>query len=286
MAVKPVQLFSSDPGHLTDFTGLNIADVFNRIAVQRANSLEQKYVLPEEPEDPKLPPLREDPDVPQMSVFSGDEDYQFQPPERPDAGILASTAAPAEDPPDYNRPAISGTRYADPVDFTFNSEAQRDSNGKLRVYQPPSGDGGGAFEVAGITARYQPKEAARLKSMIEAGDTAGAEAAAKEFFRQRAAPFTSQTANQGLRLQFTDTVHHRGEGGLRRILQRATGSDSKSYGELIHTLEADPKALESFNRARQDYEWEEVDRGRESRKKFRRGLQNRFDRAYQASLQF
>lgn len=289
MAVKPVQLFSTDPGHLTDFSGFNIADVFNKIAVQRANMLEQQFGSPDDGED-DLPPLRQrqqpsavQPDAApytQAREMLSDDDSDFDPPAE------QQPVAPVEPPEDYSRPAAGSTRFEDPADFTFNSEAQHDSQGNLRVYTPPSGDGGGAFEVAGITAKYQPREAARLRQMVEAGDTAGAEAYAKDFYRRRAAPFSSKTANQGLRLQFADTVHHRGEGGLRRVLQRATGSDAEDYGELITALDGDPKALEAFHRARQDYEWEEVDRGRESRKKFRRGLQNRFNKAYQASLQY
>lgn len=178
---------------------------------------------------------------------------------------------------DYDMPL--GASPGDPADFIFNSEARRDKQGRLQVYVPPSGDGGGSFEIAGITAKYQPKEAARLKSLIEAGQVDQAEAEAKDFYRRRAAPFTRFTENKGLQLQLADTVHHRGEGGLRRVLQRATGSDTKDYGELIGTLANDPTALDRFNEARQAYEWEEVDRGRASRKKFRQGLQNRFNKA-------
>jgi hypothetical protein len=48
---------------------------------------------------------------------------------------------------------------------------------------------------------------------------------------------------------------------------------------LIGTLSKDPAALDKFSAARQSYEWEEVDKGRSSRKKFRQGLQNRFNKA-------
>jgi len=168
--------------------------------------------------------------------------------------------------------------------FTFEREAQRDSKGRLKVFTPPSGDGGGAFEVAGITAKFQPKEAARLKSLIEAGNHDQAEREAKAFYAKRAAPFIKHTNNEGIKLQLADTVHHRGEGGLRKILQKATGSSSKSHAQLISSLSNDPKALSKFNKARNDYEWNEIDRGRASRKKFRKGLQNRFNKAHQAAL--
>lgn len=164
-------------------------------------------------------------------------------------------------------------------DFIFNSEARRDSSGNLTVFTPPSGDGGGAFEVAGITARYQNKEATRLKHLIESGRPAQAEAEAKAFFRKRAAPFVKHAAQPGLKLQLADTVHHRGEGGLRQILRRATGSSSKSHSALIRQLDRHPDALDRFHQARISYEAERVDRGRRSRKKFREGLGERFKNA-------
>jgi hypothetical protein len=171
------------------------------------------------------------------------------------------------------------------ADFTFRKEAQL-KGGKLAVYKPPAGDGGGAFEVAGITARYQPKEAAELKALVEAGRHQEAESKAKLFFAKRAEPFIKHTNRAGIQLQLTDIVHNRGEGGLRSILQRATGMASeKDYQKLIETLNTDPQALEKLHKARVSYEMEVVDRGRASRAKFRQGLMNRFNAAYTASQQ-
>lgn len=183
--------------------------------------------------------------------------------------------------PSYQAP----TGDFDPADFTFQREARKDDQGRLSVYAPPKGDGGGAYEVAGITAKYQPNEANRLKSLIAQGKHDQAEQEAKEFYRKRASPFIQHTTNKGLQLQLADSVHHRGEGGLRRILQRATGFDTKNYGQLISQLEKDPQALDRFNKARIDYEMKEIDRGRQSRVKFREGLMNRFTQAHQAAKQ-
>lgn len=169
------------------------------------------------------------------------------------------------------------------ADFTFNREARRDKQGRLKVYKPPSGDGGGAYEVAGITAKYQGEEAARLRRLIETGQHAQAEKEARAFYERRAAPFIKHTSNKGLQLQLSDTVHHRGEGGLRKILKRATGGNGTA-AELIYQLGQDPNSLKKFHDARQAYEWEEVDRGRASREQFRVGLQNRFNDAYRASI--
>lgn len=183
---------------------------------------------------------------------------------------------PKSQPESESTPRFASDSSFDAADFTFNREARLDSKGRLKVYNPPSGDGGGAFEVAGITARYQREEATRLRSLIQQGKHEQAKSEAKAFFRKRAEPFTKYAKQQGLQLQLADTVHHRGEGGLRRVLQRATGSKSKSYATLIRQLDSDPEALGKFNKARVDYELIEIDRGRSSRKRFKEGLLNRF----------
>ena len=58
-----------------------------------------------------------------------------------------------------NDPLLDAARKT--VDF----EARKDKAGNVAVYQLPSGDGGGTFEVAGINDRYHPGEAARLASL-------------------------------------------------------------------------------------------------------------------------
>lgn len=174
---------------------------------------------------------------------------------------------------------VSQKKNIDPASFTVSQEARRDKAGNLKVYSPPSGDGGGSFEVAGITQRYNPEEAARLRALVQSGRSDLAEEEARKFIAGRAEPYTSKTDDPGLKLLITDTTHHRGEGGLRRVLQRATGSDSKDYGQLIADLQSSGDPIGAFSNARRDYEWEEVDRGRGSRAKFRTGLANRFDNA-------
>jgi len=270
--IRPIEIFSPDPGRIMDFSGVPVAEIFNGSVVARSQAMDR-----EQPEEPAPAPS-----ITPQSLFGAERGADlFSMPRQSTAPApgAARSSTPGEYPDMGIYDAPLGSAPSSPEDFIFQSEARRDGKGRLQVYTPPSGDGGGSFEVAGITARYQPKEAARLKALVEAGQTDQAEAEAKDFYRRRAAPFTRFTDNPGLQLQLADTVHHRGEGGLRRVLQRATGSGAKDYGELIGTLGSDPAALDKFNAARQDYEWEEVERGRASRKKFRSGLQNRFNKA-------
>ena len=255
-----------------DFSGVPVAEIFNQSVVARSQAMEREMPL-DEPQSPA--------GFTPQTLFNPDRGADLF--EMPRQSTTPAPAAPSQTPGVYpameNYDAPFAAAPGRPEDFIFESEARRDEKGRLMAYVPPAGDAGGAFEVAGITARYQPKEAARLKALLDAGQTDQAEAEAKDFYRRRAAPFTRFTDNPGLQLQLADTVHHRGEGGLRRVLQRATGSSEKDYQQLIGALSSDPAALDKFNAARQSYEWEEVDRGRASRKKFRQGLQNRFNKA-------
>lgn len=171
-----------------------------------------------------------------------------------------------------------------PAEFTFNREARWDKMGRLKVYNLPKGDGGGSFEVAGITERYQPELSLKLKKLIEEGDHKYAETLAKDFFRHRASKFIKHTDNKGLQLQLSDTVHHRGEGGLIRVLQIATSMTNDNYAILISRLSGMSTTLARFNQARIEYEMKEIDRGRDSRKKFRKGLMNRFAAAHKAAV--
>ena len=57
----------------------------------------------------------------------------------------------------------------------------RYKDGKLQVYKLPVGDGGGAFEIAGINDRYHPSKAGQLKALIENGQHEKAEAEAADY---------------------------------------------------------------------------------------------------------
>ena len=262
-----------------DFSGVPVAEIFNGSVVARSQAMERE--APEESSEPGgfTPKSLFDPE-------RGADLFSMPKQSNSPAPGAARSSVPGEYPDMGIYDAPLGSAPSSPEDFIFQSEARRDGKGRLRVYSPPSGDGGGSFEVAGITSRFQPKEAARLKALVESGQTDQAEAEAKDFYRRRAAPFVRFTENKGVQFQVSDIVHHRGEGGLRRVLQRATMSDSKDYGELIGELNNMSDPLDALNAARQDYEWEEVERGQAARKKFRPGLQNRFNKADAAARRF
>lgn len=269
--IKAAEFFSPDPGKITDFSAIPPARIFNATVVARSQAMEREMPLDDEMDSGRTTP---------QTLFAPERGADlFEMPResltpRPSTtpGVYPSLEG------DYDSPLPAGGP-TDPAEFTLGVEARRDKQGRLQVYTPPSGDGGGSFEIAGITSRFQPKEAARLKALVESGQSDQAEAEAKDFYRRRAAPFTQFTKNKGVQLQVSDIVHHRGEGGLRRVLQRATMSDSQDYQALIEELNNMSDPLDALNAARQDYEWEEVERGWASRKKFRQGLQNRFNKA-------
>ena len=65
--------------------------------------------------------------------------------------------------------------------WIVNQEAQRDAQGRLKVYHLPANDGGGRFEVAGINERYDTSECLKLVAMLNAGQYAAAEREAAQY---------------------------------------------------------------------------------------------------------
>src|SRR5882672_2227142 len=66
----------------------------------------------------------------------------------------------------------------------INFEARRDKKGRLAVYKLPPGDGGGAYEVAGINEKYNKEVCDALVAMIEQSRFDDAEALAIDFIAQ------------------------------------------------------------------------------------------------------
>jgi hypothetical protein len=67
-------------------------------------------------------------------------------------------------------------------------EARRDARGHLKVYNLPSGDGGGEREVAGINDRYHPEALARIERLLADGKYEEAEDAAADHIRRYTDP--------------------------------------------------------------------------------------------------
>src|SRR5690349_427775 len=102
-------------------------------------------------------------------------------------------------------------------------EARRDKQGRLTVYKLPAGDGGGAYEVAGINERYHPHEAKLLADLIGAGQFQEAERQAREIialYTDVVAPWSGKPA---IECYLRDCCFNRGPRGAARILQRALG---------------------------------------------------------------
>lgn len=161
---------------------------------------------------------------------------------------------------------------------TVDWEARKDKAGNVDVYQLPSGDMGGSYEVAGINNRYHPAAAEMLKNLPPAERR---DAAAK-YIVEYTKPFTSQLP-VAYRPFFQDLAFNRGIGGATRFLQRAIGvKDDGMLGP--QTL----KALEGLNpnQVMKDVSVEQMTYERRlaeqnpERKKFLNGLQNRVSNRY------
>lgn len=130
---------------------------------------------------------------------------------------------------DAVRRAMDGYQPVDNVarramaQFIVDLEARRDAQGRLQVYQLPAGDGGGTYEVAGINDRFHPEEAAALRDLIQAGGYEVAEERARQYILKTTDKAEDWTNDPCLEFMFRDMIHHRGETGAARILQRALG---------------------------------------------------------------
>jgi N-acetylmuramoyl-L-alanine amidase-like protein len=172
------------------------------------------------------------------------------------------------------------------VDF----EARRDAKGRLRIYKLPSGDGGGAYEIAGINVRYHPREARELAALIRAGKYKKAERRAVSFIKEYTDAAKNWTSNLGVESYLRDTIFNRGPGGAAWILQKSVGVPTdRKVGpvtlQAVRLAEQEPLTLlQDLRQARETYERRVV--GRNEQSKFWRGLVNRWNKALSFAVRF
>ena len=214
---------------------------------------------------------------------------------------VAAAAAPVRTPDDVRRRMGKAITLA---------EARRDAQGRLAVYALPAGDGGGAYEVAGINERYHPVAAAKLKGLIEAGQHQEAE----DFVGDYTASYTDVadvwTISWGIEFYLRDCVFNRGPTGGALIIQialKSLGEDLGQTGKLrdgvdgevgpltadaLRRQEADvSRFLQSLRAAREHYERvgnQYINGGphRDESSQFWRGLINRFNNALTVARRF
>lgn len=174
-------------------------------------------------------------------------------------------------------------------------EARRSRSGRIQIYNIPSGDGGGRYEVAGINSRYHPEEVEKLVRMIQGNDAAGAELEAARYIEE----YTARVEKWGVLptavvFFLRDCCFNRGPAGAAKILQIALGY-TKNKGvdgdigpntrhQITVKISRDEHGEDLLLRlllARQTYETEWV--GRPHDNKFRDGLENRWLEVYRWS---
>lgn len=169
-----------------------------------------------------------------------------------------------------------------------NFEARRDSKGRLAVYNLPSGDGGGAYEVAGINQRYHRAQVDKLVALIRAGRHKEAEASVVAYLVKYTDVAAKWSDDPRIEFFLRDTVFNRGPTGAAIILQKAVGvvRDGK-VGPLTLAAAAklDPAMLlKELRLAREWYERHVVGRGPGN--KFWAGLVNRWDKLLKLAKEF
>ena len=169
-------------------------------------------------------------------------------------------------------------------------EARRDSQGNIKIYTLPPGDGGGSYEVAGINNKYHPEKAKQLKELVEQGRYAEVETIAANYiviYTDRVTPWTNVT---GVEAYLRDSSFNRGPKGAARIYQIALGvSVDGIVGPVTlaaaNQAELQPiKLIKDLRQARERYEREWV--GRDESSSFWTGLVNRWNKSLDFSLSF
>jgi hypothetical protein len=165
-------------------------------------------------------------------------------------------------------------------------EARRDARGHLKVYQLPSGDGGGEREVAGINDRYHPEVLARIEELLAKGCYEEAEDVAAAHIEQYTNLVAMLSVVPAIQFALRDAAFNRGPTGAIRILQDALGLPvdgivGPKTKEGLREAEKNPKEfLDKLRAARERYER----RTRDESSKFWAGLSNRWDRQHADSI--
>ena len=184
--------------------------------------------------------------------------------------------APPAAPGDAAAHAVLRKKMAESI---VKFEGRRDAQGHLRVYILPPGDGGGRYEVAGINDRYHPREAAKLRELIDAGRFDEAEDYAAEVIAEYTDVVAKWTTVPAIEAYLRDCAFNRGPGGAAKILQIALGVKvdggvgPETLGALRQAEKDPPKLLAALRIAREQYELRVAGR----REKFWKGLVNRWD---------
>lgn len=177
-------------------------------------------------------------------------------------------------------------------EFIISREGRFDKSGNLIVYQLPSGDGGGTYEVAGINDRYHPKEAAHLRDLIESGKHQLAREFAGAYIRSVIAPVLDLHPEDAVNRFMGVLAFNRGLSGARTIAQQAMRQAGVYSGELDGIW--GPKSERGFRAVSSSellprlliaWTWyERVRMARDERNKFWNGLVNRHVAAFRFAI--
>ena len=190
---------------------------------------------------------------------------------------------PAEkpQPQPQSQPGAAISRFQ-MAQWIVNQEARRDAQGRLKVYKLPANDGGGRFEVAGISERYDTTKCLQLVAMLNAGQHAAAEREAAQYIASKTDAAANWTRLPAVELFLRDTIFNRGLGGATKILQMALGGVARSQiGTAVLQAEQNPRHfIQRLRAAREQYEWKVVGR----RANLVAGLTNRWNHVRDEAL--
>ena len=163
--------------------------------------------------------------------------------------------------------------------FAFDHEARVDKQGRLIIYELPSNDGGGKYEVAGITERYDHGTVMQLVELIKAQSFKKAEQVCKDFYVANTNPVQAWSGVAALEFWFRDNMLNRGYTGALKTMQQAVGVDTDGHlgpltaRKLALKVKSPAKLLSDLRAATEWYENTFVG----ARPNLRKGLVNRWN---------
>lgn len=164
--------------------------------------------------------------------------------------------------------------------WIYDHEARKDQQGNLKVYTLPANDGGGAFEVAGITDRFDHEEVMKIIELVKAKSFIEAKQACCDYYITNTNPVATWCHVPCIEAFLRDTMFNRGGGGAAGVVQIAVGTKvDRAFGPVTKRALEDAATVSPANllaalRGACDvYE----DRFAGARPNLRRGLINRWN---------
>jgi len=162
--------------------------------------------------------------------------------------------------------------------FVFDHEARKDKQGnRPALYELPANDGGGRYEIAGITERFDLETVTRLVKLIERKEFGIAQAVCRAYYVSNTNAVATWSPSPAIEFFLRDTAFNRGVRGAAKIAQMAVDTQvDGNVGPITRAALAKADPADLLVRLRAACEaYEDAVAG--ARPNLRKGLVNRWN---------